>query len=64
MWQEVREGERRSIIATGKQRKTGVGNVTWRPEEGHLTPEVNVANEIICDYVWDKLYPPHFYNLL
>jgi hypothetical protein len=24
-----------------------------------------VANEITCDYVWDKLYPhPHFCNLL
>jgi hypothetical protein len=34
-----------------------------RPEKGHLAPEVNMANEIVCDHVWDKLYP-HFYNLL
>jgi hypothetical protein len=32
---------------------------------GHLAPEVKTANEIMCDYVWDKLYsPPHFCNLL
>jgi hypothetical protein len=31
--------------------------VTWRPEKGHLAPEVKAANEITCDYVWDKLYP-------
>jgi hypothetical protein len=30
-----------------------LGNVTWRPEEGHLAPEVKTANEIVCD----KLYP-------
>jgi hypothetical protein len=29
-----------------------------RPEKGHLTLEIKVANEIICDHVWDKLYPP------
>jgi hypothetical protein len=29
-----------------------------RPEKGHLTTEVKVANEIVCDRVWDKLYPP------
>jgi hypothetical protein len=28
-----------------------------RPEKGHLAPEVKMANEIICDDVWDKLYP-------
>jgi hypothetical protein len=37
--------------ATVKQRKTRVGNVTWRPEKGHLPPEVKAANEITCDYV-------------
>jgi hypothetical protein len=31
-----------------------------RPEKGHLTPEVKTANEIACDYVWDKLYTPPF----
>jgi hypothetical protein len=34
-----------------------------RAEKGHLTPEVKVANEIVCDHVWDKLYP-HFCNPL
>jgi hypothetical protein len=29
-----------------------------RPEKAHLTPEVKIANEIICDHVWDKMYPP------
>jgi hypothetical protein len=29
-----------------------------RPEKGHLTPEVKIANKIICDCVWDKMYPP------
>jgi hypothetical protein len=28
-----------------------------RPEKGHLTLEVKIANEI-CDHVQDKLYPP------
>jgi hypothetical protein len=58
MWQEGREGEGRLMSATVKQRKTKMGNATWRPEEGHLTPEVKVASEITCDHVWDKLYPP------
>jgi hypothetical protein len=45
--------------------KPELGNVTWRPEEGHLTLEVKTVNEITSDYVWDKLYtPPHFCNLL
>jgi hypothetical protein len=36
-----------------------------RSEKGHFAPEVKVANEITCDYVWDKLYPPlNFCNLL
>jgi hypothetical protein len=29
-----------------------------RPEKGHLSPEVKVANEIACDHIWDKLYLP------
>jgi hypothetical protein len=29
-----------------------------RPGKGHLTPEVKMANEIVYDHVWDKLYPP------
>jgi hypothetical protein len=28
-----------------------------KPEKGHFIPEVKIANEIICDYIWDKLYP-------
>jgi hypothetical protein len=46
LWQEGREGVERLMSATVKQRKTGVENVTWRPEEGHLTPEVETTNEI------------------
>jgi hypothetical protein len=42
-----------------EREKTDLGNVTWvRPEKGHLASEVKVANEIACDHVWDKLYPP------
>jgi hypothetical protein len=55
MWQEGREGEERLMSATGKLE---LGSVTWRPEEGHLAPEVKTANEIMWDYVWDKLYSP------
>jgi hypothetical protein len=29
-----------------------------QPEKDCLTPELKMANEIICDHVWDKLYPP------
>jgi hypothetical protein len=29
-----------------------------KPEKGHLTPEVKIANKIVHDHVWDKLYPP------
>jgi hypothetical protein len=29
-----------------------------RQEKGHHTPEVRIANEIVCDHIWDKLYPP------
>jgi hypothetical protein len=29
-----------------------------RPEKGRLTPVVKIANEIVCDHMWDKLYPP------
>jgi hypothetical protein len=45
---------------TSKQKKTGLRNVAprVRPEEGHLAPEVKTASELICDHVWDKLYPP------
>jgi hypothetical protein len=29
-----------------------------RPDKGHLAPEVRMANEIVCDHVWEKLYLP------
>jgi hypothetical protein len=58
LWQEGREGEERLMSATVKLRKPELGNVTWRSKKGHLTPEVKTANEITCDYVWDKLFPP------
>jgi hypothetical protein len=29
-------------------------HITWvRPEKDHLAPEVKMANEIVCDHVWD-----------
>jgi hypothetical protein len=54
------------MSATIKQRKTGVGEYYLETRRGSSHPEVKTANEITCDYVWDKLYtpPPHFYNLL
>jgi hypothetical protein len=50
-----RQGEGREINECYSKTKEN-----WRPEEGHLAPEVKTANEIACDYVWDKLlpYPP------
>jgi hypothetical protein len=27
---------------------------------GHLASEDRADNEMSCDYVWDKLYPPPF----
>jgi hypothetical protein len=55
VWQEGREQEERLMNARWNKEKPELGNVTWRPEEGHLTPEIRVANEMTCDYVWDKL---------
>jgi hypothetical protein len=37
--------------------KLELENVTWRAENGHLDPYVRVANEMTCDYVWDKVHP-------
>jgi hypothetical protein len=55
------------MSATVKQRKKQIGGMLpgVRPEKGHLALEVIVANDIACDHVWDKLYPPpsHFCNL-
>jgi hypothetical protein len=39
---------------TNKKQISGPG---LRPEKGQLTPDVKIANEIVCDHVWDKLYP-------
>jgi hypothetical protein len=47
------------MSATVKQRKPELGNVTWRPEKGHLVTKVKAANKKTCDYVWDKLYTPN-----
>jgi hypothetical protein len=56
------------MCATVKQKKTGfeVCQVApgVRPEKGHLTPEVKMVNEIVCDHVWDKLYPPFLIPVL
>jgi hypothetical protein len=51
----VMRGEERLMSATGKPE---LWNVTWKPEKGHLHPEIRVANVMTCDYVWDKLNPP------
>jgi hypothetical protein len=56
LWQAGREGEERLM--------SELGNVTQRPEDGHLTLEVKAANEMTCDSVWEKLYLlPPFCNL-
>jgi hypothetical protein len=34
-------------------------NQSWEPEKGHFIPKIKAANEITCDYVWDKVYIPH-----
>jgi hypothetical protein len=43
-----------------KTKKTQIWGMSpgVRPEKCHLTPEVKMVNEIACDHVWDKLYPP------
>jgi hypothetical protein len=64
MWQEGREEEGRLVSATVKQRKTRVVECYLESEKGYLTPEVRAANEMICDYVWEKMLPSHFCNLL
>jgi hypothetical protein len=38
-----RQGGRREINECYSKKE---GNITWRPKEGHLTPEVKAANEI------------------
>jgi hypothetical protein len=60
VWQEGREAEERFMSATVKQRKTGVGECYPETRGGHLASEVKTANEIICHYVWEKLYPTPF----
>jgi hypothetical protein len=48
------------MSATVKQRKTRVGEGYLETRGEHLAPEVKTANEIICHYVWEKLYPTPF----
>jgi hypothetical protein len=55
---KVGRGKRDKWVQQWNKGQLELGNVTWRPEEGHLAPEVTIANEITRDYVWDKLYPP------
>jgi hypothetical protein len=46
------------MSTTAKQKKTDLRNVTWgETREGSPCPEVKMANEIVCDHGWDKLYP-------
>jgi hypothetical protein len=53
----VRDNECNS--KTNKQKNRILGMSTGvRPEKGHLAPEVKMATETVCDYVWDKLYLP------
>jgi hypothetical protein len=59
-----RERMRDIMSATVKQNKAKQGFEEYqvapgvRPEKGHLTPVVKIANELICEHIWDKLYPP------
>jgi hypothetical protein len=53
-------GEGRWWVLQWNKDKLELGNVTWKPEKVHLTPEVREANAMVCDYVWDKLYRPPF----
>jgi hypothetical protein len=60
IWQEGREGEREQQMPQWNEGKPELelGNVTWSPKKGHLTPKFKVVKETACDYVWDKLHPP------
>jgi hypothetical protein len=40
------------------KKKMELGSVSWRPEKGHFALEFKATNEITCDYVGDKMYPP------
>jgi hypothetical protein len=51
------KGEEKLMSAIVKQRKTGVGECYLEARERSPRTEVNTANEITCDYVWDKMYP-------
>jgi hypothetical protein len=54
-----------TTTTTTKKNRFEEGQVApgMRPEKSHLTPEVKIANETICDHAWGKLYS-HFCNLL
>jgi hypothetical protein len=64
LWQEGRAGKRDDERECNSEinKKSGFEEhhiaLGVRPEKDHLTPEVKMANEIVCDHVWDKLYPP------
>jgi hypothetical protein len=49
-----------TVKQTNKTPKFGECHITpgVKPEKGHLTLEVKMANEIIYDHIWDKVYPP------
>jgi hypothetical protein len=49
-----RQERGREIMSATVKVKLELGNVTWRPEKGHLAPEVKVANEITCDYTLEE----------
>jgi hypothetical protein len=64
MWKEGKgrdhEGDNECYSKANKQRKKGFEECQVapeaRPQKGHLALEVKIGNEIICDYLWDKLY--------
>jgi hypothetical protein len=56
MWQEGREGKGDNECYSETKKNQAWGMLLGaRPEKGHLTPEVKVANKITCDYVWDNM---------
>jgi hypothetical protein len=57
LWQEGREGKKINECYSETKKTPELGNVAWRPEEGHLAPEVQTANG-------GTSCTPHFCNLL
>jgi hypothetical protein len=58
MWQEGREGKGDNEGNSERKKQIWGRSSGVRPDKGHLIPEVKIANEIICEHVWDKLYLP------